>query len=102
MTPSRESEPPVTTVAELREGAQAIAAEVIADRRAFHQHPELGFQEEETARRVAERLRALGVDEVQTGVAGTGVVGILRGGLGPGRCVLLRADMDALPLAELN
>jgi amidohydrolase len=74
---------------------------VIADRRYLHQHPELGFQEHETARFIAERLRAIGVDEVRTGVGKTGVVGILRGGK-PGKVVALRADMDALPVTEEN
>jgi len=72
---------------------------VIADRRYLHQHPELGFQEHETSKFIADRLRALGVDEVQTGVGRTGVVGILRGGK-PGKVVALRADMDALPVVE--
>ncbi|MDI3339690.1 MAG: amidohydrolase [Sphaerobacter sp.] len=79
---------------------ERITSDLIADRRYFHQHPELGFQEENTARVVAERLRALDL-EVQTGVAKTGVVGVLRGAR-PGRTVLLRADMDALPIEEEN
>ena len=89
-------------IAEIIESAEEIAPGVIADRRYLHQHPELGFQEENTARFVAERLRTFNLDAVQTGVARTGVVGILHGGKGPGRCVLLRADMDALPITELN
>ena len=92
----------MVTVAELRESAEEIAPGVIADRRYFHQHPELGFREENTARRVIDRLRALDLDELQTGIATTGVVGVLRGGKGPGRTVLLRADMDALPIEEVN
>ena len=92
----------MVTVAELRESAEEIAPGVVADRRYLHQHPELGFQEENTARLVIERLRALNLDDLQTGIAKTGVVGILRGGKGPGKCVLLRADMDALPITELN
>ncbi|MCA1670612.1 MAG: amidohydrolase, partial [Thermomicrobia bacterium] len=92
----------MVTVAELRESAEEIAPGVIADRRYLHQHPELGFQEENTARFVIERLRALHLDDLQTGIAKTGVVGILHGGKGPGKCVLLRADMDALPITELN
>ena len=92
----------MVTVAELRESAEEIAPGVIADRRYFHQHPELGFQEENTARRVIERLRALNLDELHTGIAKTGVVGMLHGGKGPGKTVLLRADMDALPITELN
>ncbi len=67
-------------------------------RRRVHQYPELGFQEVETARLVAERLRSLGL-EVREGVGRTGVVGVL----GSGRpCIALRADMDALPIQEAN
>jgi len=84
---------------------QAEFAELVAARRDLHAHPELGFQEHRTASLVAERLRALGYD-VKTGVGRTGVVGVLRG-TGPaggraGRTVLLRADMDALPVQETN
>jgi amidohydrolase len=76
---------------------------VIADRRHFHEHPELGFQEIETARIVAERLASLGVEDIRTGINKTGVTGLIRGsGSGPnaGRTILLRADMDALPIHE--
>ena len=72
---------------------------LIATRRDLHRHPELGFQEHRTAGIVAERLRAAGYD-VQTGIAETGVVGTLTGGAGSGPTLLLRADMDALPIAE--
>jgi amidohydrolase len=82
------------------DAAWEIGPEVVADRRYLHQHPELGFQEENTARFVAEKLRSLGI-ETRTGVAKTGVVGLLRGAQ-PGKTVLLRADMDALPIEELN
>ena len=78
--------------------AQAEEAKVIAWRRDFHQHPELGNEETRTAGIVAAHLRKLGL-EVTTGVARTGVVGILRGGR-PGPVVALRADMDALPVTE--
>jgi amidohydrolase len=84
----------------LVEAAWEIGPQVVADRRYLHQHPELGYQEENTARFVAERLRELGI-ETTTGVAKTGVVGLLRGAQ-PGKTVLLRADMDALPITELN
>jgi amidohydrolase len=87
------------TTRTMLEAARAIAAEVVADRRAIHRHPELGYKEERTASLVASRLRSLGLDDVRTGVGGTGVVGLLRGEL-PGRTVLLRADMDALPIQE--
>ena len=79
--------------------ADKLEPRVVAWRRDFHQHPELGNREVRTARIVAEHLRALGFDSVQEKVAHTGVVGVLKGGL-PGPVVALRADMDALPVAE--
>jgi amidohydrolase len=79
--------------------AAAIEAQVIAWRRDLHQHPELGNREFRTAGIVAGHLRALGFDEVRTGVAHTGVVGLLAGAL-PGPVVALRADMDGLPVTE--
>jgi amidohydrolase len=75
-----------------------ILPRVVAWRRDVHQHPELSYQETRTAALVAQHLKSLGL-EVQTGVGGNGVVGILRGGR-PGRTVALRADMDALPVTE--
>jgi amidohydrolase len=78
--------------------AQQIAGKVVAWRRDIHQHPELSNRETRTADLVAQHLRALGL-EVRTGVAHTGVVGVLRGGK-PGPVVALRADMDALPVTE--
>src|SRR4051794_35671199 len=77
----------------------AIEPKMIAWRRDLHEHPELGNREFRTAGIVASHLKALGLDEVRTGVAHTGVVGLLRGAL-PGPCVALRADMDALPVRE--
>lgn len=84
--------------ANIRERTAAIEAKLIAWRRDIHQHPELGDQEHRTAHLVSEHLRSLGLD-VRTGVARTGVVGILKGAK-PGRTVALRADMDALPAKE--
>ena len=78
--------------------AAALEAKVIAWRRDFHQHPELSNRENRTAGLVAAHLRALGLT-VQTGIAHTGVVGLLDSGK-PGPVVALRADMDALPVAE--
>ena len=78
--------------------ADALTEKVITWRRDFHQHPELGNLETRTAGIVAEHLKKLGI-EVKTGVAKTGVVGILVGGK-PGPVVALRADMDALPVTE--
>lgn len=76
----------------------AVDAKVVDWRRDIHQHPELGNREFRTSAKVAEHLRALGM-EVRTGVAHTGVVGLLRGGK-PGPKIALRADMDALPVTE--
>lgn len=78
--------------------AEALEKQVIEWRRHFHEHPELSNRETETAAYIAERLRALDI-EVTTGVAHTGVVGVLEGGQ-PGPVVGLRADMDALPVRE--
>ncbi|WP_022682281.1 M20 aminoacylase family protein [Sphingobium bisphenolivorans] len=71
---------------------------LIAFRRDIHQHPELGFCEHRTAGRIAEQLRALGL-EVHEGIGRTGVVAVLRNGTS-GRSIGLRADMDALPIHE--
>ena len=79
--------------------ARQVAPTVIEWRRDFHAHPELSNREERTSKRVAEHLRAMGVDDVKTGVAHHGVVGLIRG-TGPGPTVALRADMDALPIQE--
>jgi amidohydrolase len=79
--------------------ARAIEAQVISWRRDFHENPELGNREFRTSTIVAAHLRSIGLDEVRTEVAHTGVVGLLRGAL-PGPVVALRADMDALPVAE--
>src|SRR6266851_4927188 len=75
-----------------------VVEKVVAWRRDIHAHPELSNRETRTADIVAQELRALGL-EVRTGVAHTGVVGVLRGGK-PGPVVALRADMDALPVVE--
>jgi amidohydrolase len=74
--------------------------ELVTVRRDLHQHPETAFEEVRTAGVVAQRLAALGLD-VRTGVAKTGVLATIRGGR-RGRTVLLRADMDALPIQEEN
>jgi amidohydrolase len=79
--------------------ADRVESRVVAWRRDFHQNPELGNREVRTAKIVADHLRALGFDAVQEAVAHTGVVGLLKGGK-PGPVVALRADMDALPVAE--
>lgn len=84
--------------AQLDRRAEEVAPRVVAWRRDIHQHPELSNRERRTAALVAGELQRLGL-EVRTGVAHTGVVGVLRGGL-PGPVVALRADMDALPVTE--
>ncbi|MEC8883622.1 MAG: M20/M25/M40 family metallo-hydrolase, partial [Bacteroidota bacterium] len=80
--------------------AEAIEPKVINWRHDIHEHPELSNREFETAAKVAKHLESLGI-EVQTEVAKTGVVGILKGDH-PGKVVALRADMDALPVTERN
>jgi len=84
--------------AQVAAAAKAVQPKVVAWRRDVHEHPELGNQEVRTAALIAKELKALGL-EVRENVGKTGVVGILRGGK-PGKVVALRADMDALPVAE--
>ncbi len=84
--------------ARIDRATQAVLPKVIAWRRDIHQNPELGNREVRTSALVAAHLKALGL-EVRTGVAHTGVIGVLRGGK-PGPIVALRADMDALPVTE--
>lgn len=79
--------------------ANELKDEFIAFRRDFHRHPELGMQEVRTAGIVADYLRTLENVAVQTGVGGTGVLGLIRGG-SPGKTIAIRADMDALPILE--
>ncbi|MEM1384267.1 MAG: amidohydrolase, partial [Pseudomonadota bacterium] len=79
----------------------ALAEQLTEWRQDLHRHPELGYQEHRTAKLVAERLRDFGLDAVETGIGRTGVVGVLHGKDGPGgEAILLRADMDALPIDE--
>jgi amidohydrolase len=91
---------PADLRAQLDAAVTSMRAPLVETRRDIHRHPELGFREKRTAALVADRLRALKFDEVRTGVGGTGVVAILKGGR-PGRLVGVRADMDALPIPEL-
>ncbi len=85
---------------EIEKDITSIESKVIEWRRDFHQHPELSNREFKTAEKIAAHLKSLGI-EVQTGVAKTGVVGLLKGD-NPGKVVALRADMDALPVTERN
>ncbi len=85
-------------LARMDKTTDALTPKLVTWRRDFHQHPELGNREFETSAKIAAHLKSLGI-EVKTGVAKTGVVGILKGGK-PGPVVALRADMDALPVVE--
>jgi amidohydrolase len=85
---------------DFKQEASNLFDEMIIMRRDFHRYPELGFQETRTSRIVAEKLTNLGL-EVQTGIGQTGVVGLLEGNQ-PGPTILLRFDMDALPIQEEN
>ncbi|RWR15551.1 M20 aminoacylase family protein [Paenirhodobacter populi] len=83
----------------IRNRFSEMLPEMTAWRHDFHEHPELLYDLPRTSARVADLLRGFGCDEVVTGIAQTGVVGVIRG-RGPGRVVGLRADMDALPIGE--
>jgi amidohydrolase len=91
--------PALAQGSKIDEAVARYTDEIIALRHQIHQHPELGNREFETAKLIAAHLEKLGFDEVDTGVAHTGVVGLLRGGR-PGPLVAVRADMDALPVTE--
>ncbi|MER6117794.1 amidohydrolase [Streptomyces sp. NPDC001743] len=86
---------------ELDRRAAQVAEQVVAWRQHLHQNPELPNREVRTARLIADHLRSLGLDDVRTGIAGHGVVGVLRGGRPGDRVVALRADIDALPVKDL-
>ena len=93
----------MVTMARLHDTVDEILPGIIADRRFLHENPELGFQEIKTSKFVAERLASLGVEDIRTGINQTGVTGLIRGtgsGAGKDRVVLVRADMDALPILE--
>jgi amidohydrolase len=87
-----------TPTIDLSPEVERLTDSVVTLRRTIHQWPELGFQEERTSALIADHLRGLGL-EVRTGVAQTGVLGILRGS-GEGKTILLRADIDGLPIQE--
>lgn len=88
-------------VEKIRQMADGIKDELIQDRRTVHEHPELAFHEEKTSAFVQARLKELGI-EYKTGYAKTGVVGLIHGKKGAGRTIMLRADMDGLPIQEQN
>jgi amidohydrolase len=97
----RRASPDTARLQKISQAAESLRAQLIAQRRDFHMHPELSNREERTARIVAERLRALGLEDVKTGVGKHGVTALLRGAK-PGATVAVRADMDALPIQEVN
>ncbi len=82
--------------------AAEMQDEIAGWRRHIHQQPELGFDVHKTASFVAEKLKEFGVDDIATGIGRTGVVGIIKGRLGAGDTIGLRADMDALPIQEIT
>lgn len=77
-----------------------LEVDMVAMRRHFHAHPELSFEEHETARYIVQKLESIGITEIKQGVGKTGVVAMIRGEAGPGPTIGLRADMDALPVQE--
>src|SRR5947209_14076281 len=87
----------------LKSDIDELVPDMVAMRRDLHEHPELAFEEVRTSGIVAQRLRTMGL-EVQTGIAKTGVVGLLRGGASKtgAKTIAIRADMDALPIHEMN
>jgi len=90
---------PASRDQQIAQAAESLRARLVEQRRDFHMHPELSNREERTARVVAERLRALGLDEVKTNVGKHGIVALLKGAK-PGPVVAVRTDMDALPVQE--
>ncbi|MFN3766479.1 MAG: M20/M25/M40 family metallo-hydrolase, partial [Aliihoeflea sp.] len=82
--------------------AAEMQEEVAGWRRHIHSNPEILYDCHQTAAFVAERLKEFGVDEVATGIGQTGVVGLIKGNLGDGPTIGMRADMDALPLTEIT
>jgi amidohydrolase len=83
----------------IAKAAQSLHDSLVAQRRDFHMHPELSNREVRTSKVIAERLKALGLDDIKTGVSNHGIVALLKGAK-PGPVVAVRADMDALPIEE--
>ncbi len=98
--PTGEAAAPSDLHARFDRAAAEISDRVVSWRHRIHSHPELSNRERETGQMVADHLGSLQLDEVRTGIAGYGVVGVLRGGQKGERVVALRADIDALPLKE--
>ena len=83
----------------IKDKAQEVKEEVIKFRRELHQNPELSYEESETSKRIIRELEKLPLDEIRTNIGGHGVVGVLKG-KDEGKTILLRADIDALPINE--
>jgi amidohydrolase len=92
---------PGTREKEIIAAAEKLRPRLIETRRDFHMHPELSNREERTARVIAEKLKAFGLDEIKTNVARHGIVALLKG-TKPGPVVAVRADIDALPINEVR
>lgn len=93
----------MVTTTRLHDDIDELLPGLVADRRYLHENPELGCEEFVTSAFVIDRLKALGVEDIRTGINVTGVTGLIRGTKdGPNRVVLVRADMDALPILEEN
>src|SRR5215467_6473953 len=103
LIPSRQTGDDMSQIDQLKSDIDELVPGMVALRRDLHEHPELAFEEVRTSGIVAQRLRSLGL-EVQTGVAKTGVVGLLRGEApkAGAKTIAIRADMDALPIHEMN
>ena len=86
-------------MSEIKTYVDRIFDELVAIRRDIHAHPEVGMQEVRTSALIRRELEKMGMDEIQQPLP-TAVVGLLHGGKGPGKCVALRADIDALPVHE--
>src|SRR5690606_35795512 len=88
--------------ARIDEAVTDAAADLVRWRRHLHEDPELSNRESQTAAYLIDQLRKIGVDDIRSGLAGHGIVAIIRGGAVPrvDRRIALRADMDALPIAE--
>ena len=86
-------------MSKIQAAALACAEEITEIRRAIHRHPEIGRNEVQTSALIREKLAEIGVDKIESPVP-TAVVALIHGGLGEGKCVALRADIDALPVTE--
>jgi amidohydrolase len=85
----------------IQQQSEQILDEIIAVRRHLHQHPELSFHEFETSKFVQSKLDEYGIS-YSAGIVETGIIGLIKGEKGSGKCIALRADLDALPIQELN